>query len=323
MEEDFLPLAKSKSKLSPVIKILLLLFAIFLVLAACGYAYVKYVEGRLHKDGELARAQKVMSEPLPNEPINILLLGSDSSRGERARADAIILLRLDPPRKKAVLISIPRDMRVKIPGRGHKKINAANAYGGPRLVILTVEDFTGYPIHHFVGTDFEGFKKMVDALGGIEIYVDEPIIDKSRKYAMHIPAGYHKFDGETALNYVRYRHGDPKGDLGRIERQQKFLEAFMDKALRLKHVLKMPTLVNIFADNSRTDLTISEMIQLATFLKSLKKKDVEMVTLPGTPKTIKGVSYIIPDEERIEKILYHVKKGLSLKEFKEGKDYAH
>ncbi|MDI6689747.1 MAG: LCP family protein [Actinomycetota bacterium] len=302
---------------SKVKKILLLLFAILLVLAVCGYAYVKYVESRLHKDGELARAQKVMSEPLPNEPINILLLGSDSSQGEKARADAIIFLRLDPPRKKAILISIPRDMRVKVPGRGRGKINAAYAYGGPKLMILTVEDFTGFSIHHFVGVDFEGFKKMVDALGGVDIYVDEPIIDESRKYTMHIPAGYQKFDGETALNYVRYRHGDPKGDLGRIERQQKFLEAFMNKALRLKHALKIPTLVNIFADNSRTDLTISEMIQFATFLKSLEKKDVEVVTLPGTPKTIKRVSYVIPDEEKIEEILYHVREGLSLKEFKE------
>jgi hypothetical protein len=156
-------------------------------------------------------------------------------------------------------------------------------------------------------------------LGVVEIYVDKPIIDRSKGYKMNISAGYQRLDGKMALNYVRYRHGDPKGDFGRIERQQKFLKALMKKIFRARSVLKFPILINIFADNTSTDLSASEMLQLVGLYRSFEEKDVEMVTLPGKSKMIGRVSYVIPDEEGIKEILSCVKEGRSLQK-KEDKD---
>lgn len=284
-----------------------------------GYGYLKYIENRLHKDNkEFKKLKKVISKPLPKESVNFLLVGSDARRkGEKARSDTLILAKVDSQEKKVVFLFIPRDFRVKIPGMGYNKINAAYAYGGPELAVRTVEDYTQFDIHHYVEIDFRGFKKMVDALGGVEIEVEQPIIDKSKMYRMYIPAGKQRFNGETALNYVRYRH-DPKGDFGRIERQQKFLKALSDQVFRFRNLLRWPKIINIFAENTRTDLSTADMLKFVNLYRSLGENNLEMVMLPGKPGGAKGVSYVLPDEEKVKEILVAVKEGLPLTEFKEG-----
>lgn len=303
-----------RKRRSPLKGCLVALLIFFILGGAAAFAYVKVIERRLRKNGhEFREAQETISNPIAGKPVNFLLLGIDARGEKRARSDTIMLLHLDEAKRRATLISIPRDMRVKIPGKGYDKINAATALGGPALMIRTVEDFTGFSIHHYVLVDFEGFEKMVDALGGIEIYLEKPLVDKATKFG--IPAGRQVFDGETALNYVRFRR-DPKGDFGRIERQQKFLSALMDKLLRLRMVLKFPKLANIVADNTQTDLTISEMLKFGTLFNSMGKDDVEMTVLPGESKMIGKISYVIPDEENIQKILACVKEGRSLDDLK-------
>jgi len=288
--------------------------------AGVGYGYIKYVENRLHgsngdNNKNFKKAQKVISKPLPKEPINFLLVGTDAAeKGNRSRTDSIIFARLIPREKKGILIFIPRDFRVKIPGMGYNKINAAYAYGGPSLTIETIEGMTGFDIHHYAQIDFRGFKKMVDVLGGVWINVDKPIIDKSRMYRMFIPAGYQKFNGETALNYVRYRH-DQKGDFGRIERQQKFLNALGDQVFKLRSVLMWPKLINIFADNAQTDLSTTEMLKFVNLFRSLDQNNLQMVSLPGSPKSVNGVSYVIPDEEKIGEILEAVRQSSPIEQF--------
>ena len=219
---------------------------------------------------------------------------------------------VDLKKKKATLISIPRDMRVEIPGKkGYDKINAAYAFGGVPLAIRTIEDYTGLPINHYAVTDFNGFRKMVDALGGVEVNVTHPINCKERKFKMYIPAGPQVFNGETALNYSRFRH-DAQGDFGRIKRQQEFMGALADKMTSISSVMKFPKLVNIFTANTTTDMEAEEIFKLAYFARSMKKEDVEMVSLPGTPKTINGVSYVIGDDKKINEILEAVKEGSSV-----------
>ncbi len=297
----------SKSKVGHILRFAIITVAlIFLFGAAAGFAYVKYIEKRLHAGGNLDQAQKAISEPVGKEPINLLLLGSDArSKDENARSDTIIILRLNPLSKKVYLISIPRDMRVKIPGYGWNKINAANALGGPELAIRTVEDFTEFTIHHYVEINFEGFKKMVDKLGGIEIYVEKPLIDKPSKFG--ISAGHQLMDGERALNYVRFRK-DAKGDFGRIERQQKFFYALINKALRLQSIFKLHGLIKIFTDNAETDFTSGEIFGIANFLKSVDKDTVEMVTLPGEVRRIDGKSFVVPKEEVINEIMQAIEE---------------
>lgn len=299
----------SNSRLWPLVKGSLIVASVFLILAvASGYAYVKYIESRLHAGSDLEKARDVISEPIGNEPINILLLGSDArSKKENARTDTIIVLRVNPITKKVILLFIPRDMRVKIPGRGYDKINAANAFGGPQLAIQTVENFIDLPIHHYAEVNFWGFQRMIDALGGIRIDVDEPLVDKKTKFG--ISAGNQLMDGERALNYVRFRR-DPKGDFGRIERQQKFFKALLSQSLRLNFLYKLPSLINIFADNAETDMTVREMLRLGNFLKSVDQKNVEMVMLLGEVRRIDKRSYVVPDAQEIKKILSRLKRGL-------------
>lgn len=297
-----------RSKFWPFLKGSLIVVGVFFILlAASAYGYLKYIERQLHANSDMEEAEEVISEPIGDEPINILLLGSDArTKKKNARSDTIIILRIIPKSKKVVLFSIPRDMRVKIPGRGYNKINAANALGGPELAIRTVENFTGLPIHHYAQVNFSGFQRIVDALGGVRINVEEPLIDRPTKFG--IPAGKHLMDGELALNYVRFRH-NPKGDFGRIERQQKFLKALVEQSTQLSSLFKLPYLINIFAQNAQTDMTMGEMLGLANFLKSVDRKNLEMVMLPGEVKRIGGLSYVIPDEQEIKEILGRIKKS--------------
>lgn len=273
------------------------------------YGYVRQLEGRLHKDTKsIKKVKKVITKATWDKPINMVVLGSDSRGEKNARADTIIILSINPAEERVYVVSIPRDFRVKIPGHGYDKINAANHLGGAELMIRTIEEYTGLSIHHYVETDFKGFQKMVDALGGVEIYVDKAIKDNTPGYRMGIPAGWQRMDGSVALNYVRYRH-DARGDFGRIERQQRFLKALMDKALRFSNLFKIPTLANILADNTETDLTISEMIEIGNFLRGVDQENVEMISLPGVAKMIKGVSYVIPDEKAVSAIIASIEAG--------------
>jgi LCP family protein required for cell wall assembly len=298
---------QSKSRLRSFLRTAIIVVALLFVLGTAGvYAYVRYIEGRFHSNGDLKETQSVISEPTGDEPINTLILGSDArSKKENARSDTIIILRANPTSKKAYFISIPRDMRVRIPGYGWDKINAANSLGGPRLAVQTVEDFTGFTVHHYVEVNFEGFRKMVDKLGGVVIDVEEPLVDKATKFG--IPAGTQLMHGARALDYVRFRR-DAKGDFGRIERQQKFFRALIDKSFRLQSVFKLHSLITILADNTETDLSSREMLGVANLLKSVDKENVQMVTLPGEVKRLDGKSFVIPQEETISDILEAVEK---------------
>ena len=161
----------------------------------------------------------------------ILLVGSDSrsdlTQAEKdalgtgdadgGRTDTIMILYV-PPVGKSVLISVPRDSYVTIPGYGKDKINAAYSYGGPQLLVQTVEDFSGLRIDGYMEIGFDGFANVVDAVNGINVCLDAPIDDD--KAAINLPAGCQTLDGAKALGYVRHRYGDPEGDLGRAKRQR-------------------------------------------------------------------------------------------------------
>jgi LCP family protein required for cell wall assembly len=296
-----------RSRKKIILGLLAGLLGIASVCAAAGFVYVKYIETRLHK-GEKG-LEKVISNPIGDEPVNFLLLGSDARGKERARTDTIILLHLDNQKKKAIMVSIPRDMRVKIPGRSYDKINAAHSYGGPELIVRTVEDFTGFSIHHYVETDFTGFQKMVDALGGVEIYLDKPMKDKMS--GANFSSGNNTLNGAQALAFVRSRRS-PRGDFDRVANQQKFLKALYSEAKAPASLTKLPQLINIFADNTVTDLSASELLSFASLIRSIPEENIETITLEGTCQRIKGVSYVIPDDEKNREILERVKDGKSV-----------
>lgn len=154
-------------------------------------------------------------------------LGTGSAAGRRT--DTIMLLHVASGGGPVVLVSIPRDSYVSIPGRGKNKINAAYSFGGPALLTRTVEQATGLHIDEYVETGFGGFAAMVDAVGGVTICPERAIKDVKAK--LDVPAGCQTMDGPTALGYARARYSDPRGDLGRVERQREVLQAIASKTL--------------------------------------------------------------------------------------------
>ncbi|MBI4733567.1 MAG: LCP family protein, partial [Rubrobacteridae bacterium] len=304
---------------------------VFLVLASAGFMYAQFIEERLHGDmgtdaaqagDEENAAQYLDNREDSNQPVTFLLLGSDTRgvAGEPARSDTIMVLRMNPEKKIGYLISIPRDSWVKIEGHGKKKINAAFQYGGPSLMIDTVREFTGLDINHYAIVDFQGFKEIVDALGGIDIDVEKDLRD--RKLQMDLHPGYQHLDGEEALKYVRIRHCDD--DFGRIGRQQKFLKAVMDKLLRLSSVFRVPQLANIASQNIRTDsaLGIPEMIGYGQMIRTIGRNNMHMMTIPATPQMVGAASVVVPDKKKTAWIFERVKGDLPLELTAEEKAYS-
>jgi len=244
-----------------------------------------------------------------NKSVNTLIIGSDagSVKGESgySRSDVMMLVCLQERDKKAVVISIPRDTMVQIPEHGTQKINAAHAFSGPAGAIDAVKNLLGIDIHHYISMQFTGFEKIVNALGGIPIHLNQPINDPHSGY---LPAGDLKLDGWQALVLVRSRNL-PNGDLDRIESQHAFMEALMVKAESMKSVWKANQLVNIVASNCKMDYTAGQLVDLAKELQGFKPGNVQMITLPGDSPTIGGISYFVQNAPLVAQITNEVKQN--------------
>lgn len=250
--------------------------------------------------------------------VNILILGTDRrDKGERAaRTDTMMVASLDPVARKAVILSIPRDLWVFIPGYGEGRINTAHFYGelngqGPALAKETVETNLGIPIDYYVRLDFEGFKEIVDTLGGVTIDVEAPIRDDmfpDDNYgyrSIYIPAGRQEMDGEMLLQYVRTRHGG--NDFERVRRQQQALRALAQRALSLDLLPRLPALCNTALDAISTDLQPLEILALANLGSQIGLDGVEMKAIDEsltTPfVTLDGAQILLPDKAGIEAML--------------------
>lgn len=227
--------------------------------------------------------------------VNVLLVGLDEVDGGR-RSDAIALAIFDKGSQSVRISSIPRDSRVQIEGRGWDKINHSYAYGGIGLLKRTVENLSGLPIHYFVVVNYNGFPKIIDLLGGIDIDVDKKMVytDYSAKLFINIPRGLQHMDGKTALEYVRFRH-DPLGDIGRVHRQQKFLSILMEKLKAPSIIPKIPALIGEVMKAVNTDLSPLQALELAQFANALPSERVELFMAPGKAAYIGSLSYWIID----------------------------
>ncbi len=256
------------------------------------------------------------SDILANDRLNILAVGTDSLEA-RGRADSILVLSVSPKTKDTILFSIPRDLRVMIPERGMDKINHAFAYGGVDLLKKTVEDLIGLPIHYYGVVDFEGFKYVIDALGGIDIYVEKDMyyIDRAGSVKINLHKGQQVLDGEKALEYVRFR-SDSLGDLGRIQRQQKLINAVIDKILNVDNLTKIPNIVSSLPDYINTNMGSSDIISLARLMKDIDREKIWIETIKGEPQYIGGVSYLVVDtqevKDRVNYLIENKYKGLNI-----------
>ena len=227
---------------------------------------------------------------------NIVVLGVDERSDDVGRSDTLFVVMFDSSNKSASLLSVPRDTRVRIDGHGWDKINHAYAYGGRELTQKTVEELLGIKINNYVMVDFKGFTGLVDAIGGIDIDVEKDMYyhDTWDGFTVDLKKGRQHLDGKTAIQYVRFR--DEEGDIGRIRRQQHFLMAVYDKITSADMLLHIPGLAKQLTSMVKTDMPLSDMIDLGRALHSMvKEKGLSMAMVPGTPKYIDGISYWLPD----------------------------
>ncbi len=253
------------------------------------------------------------------ERVNVLLLGIDRREGEQGpwRTDTMIVATLDPKTKSAAMLTIPRDLYVPIPapGAGENRINTANFYGdqtkypggGPALAKKTIEYNFGIPIHYYVLIDFNGFRKIIDALGGIDVNVpyaiDDPKYPTEDYGVMHlqIPAGMQHMDGDLALQYARTRHGD--SDFGRSQRQMQVILAARDKALKVNALAQAPQLLQQLQASIQTDMTPEQMLTLAPIAAQVRADNIKTRSIDlNSAYEIKlntGADVLWPDREKI------------------------
>ena len=292
-----LPRLERKRTKRPAKAGLAILIAFFLLCAYLGYWIAQIFDPfppEKQKDAGSAYG--------PSSILNILLLGIDQRENEPARADTIILVSLNPEEKEVHLLSIPRDTRAAIAEKGVvRKINYAHAVGGAELTVKTVEKFLDIPVHYYVETNFEGFCRMIDILGGVTLNVEQDMYYPDEN--IDLKAGLQKLNGRDALSYVRWR-SDGRGDIGRIERQQKFFRALADQALTFSTIWKVPELLAELDKQVKTDLKVQKMILLANTFRDVKNIKLNTAVVPGQPDDVNyGGSYWIADKQALARIL--------------------
>lgn len=243
------------------------------------------------------------SDLVPNRPadegkiiaqtrINILIVGTDVNDvvQDKGRADAILVASLDLEHKSINLLSVPRDTLVEIPGYHEDKINHSFSMGGVELVRESVEELLHIPIDYHAVTNFNGFKEVVDILGGVEIDVDKRMYYKTYDGIIDIQKGLQRLDGEKALQYVRFRR-DAMGDITRTGRQQQFLIALYNEITASENISKLPQVVPKLLEVIDTDFSAAQLIRLAKLAGEFDFSKIESASLPGDFATIKGISY--------------------------------
>lgn len=317
------------------------LFIAVLVLANLvvfgAYSALRYYSGKI--DAELVKDEEVVavlsSRPTERrEPINILLIGSDSRENlpddfagnfgdfGGQRADVIMLVQLLSAEGRARLLSLPRDLQVTLPGHGTQKLNAAYSFGGGSLAVSTVRDITGLPVHHYAEVDFVGFASLVDALGGVTFDFAFPARDV--KSGLKVSAGRQTLDGPTALAYARSRTYQElrdgswvsvdANDIGRTHRQQQIVLAILNEVKSPSTIADAGKLIEAFAGYVTVDASLDQdaLIELAWAMRSLDAAGMETVTLPTITTVVGDVYYELPDEPAASSVLSAFRTGAPL-----------
>jgi LCP family protein required for cell wall assembly len=276
------------------------------VTAASILLYVGSIADALsHNDALENKVDRFLANTEGGEPQNILIIGSDKRASEPedpGRSDTTMLLRLDPDDEAIALMSIPRDLKVEIPGVGTDKFSSAFAYGGPKLTLRVVKELTGLRINHIVNVDYLGFVRAVYAIGCVYVDVDRRYyhsnegLAPSEQYAeINVQPGYQLMCGKKALEYVRYRHTDT--DLVRAARQQDFLSAARQRVPIQDIVLDRNELIDIFTRYTTSDISDTEtMLEVLKLFLASRNSQINEVSFPATL----GPSFVYASQEAIQ-----------------------
>ena len=321
------PAPAAPRRTSRLRKVLLVALSLGVLAVFSAVALLWYTNSRIDRipDDELESLVDV------DGPRNILLVGTDSREnlpddfegsfgsfgGERT--DVIMLIHFIPG-ERAQILSLPRDLKVNIPGHGVNKINAASTIGGPDLLVETVVSNLEVDINNYIQIDFAGFANLVDAIGGVSI--DFPYAARDKKSGLDVEAGEQKLNGAQALAYARsrqyqeFREGEWKSvgatDIGRTRRQQKVILALFDEATSKSNALNLPSFAKTVAEQITADesLDVGVLIELGTAALRLDSEDLEAMTLPVEIVEENEVSYVVPIEPHADETLRAFRSGL-------------
>lgn len=279
-------------------------FSVLLLLIGSGLGAWKGYLDSAAKNETGVQAAKVDTQ----RKFNVLVLGIDQRKNDIGRSNVTCLMTVDMQQKTISLLWIPRDSRADIPGYEWNKIGHAYAYGGPELSEKTVSRLLGVPVDYYLAVNMAGFKDVIDAFGGVDINVDKAMYyyDKydegevDNDGLIDLKAGPQHMDGNTALEYVRFRH-DEMGDIGRIERQQKFAKALLADVVNPSIIIKLPNIMKQVRASFETDIPLTNLISLSTIVNSAYQKGLDAEMVSGTPVYIDNISYWLPDIQAMRK----------------------
>ncbi|QDP38794.1 LCP family protein [Radiobacillus deserti] len=325
---------QKKRKLKKAI-LLTFLFTLILVLAFGGYIFYQAYDAAKDSHKELDRKGnkselREKAVTIGKDPISILLLGIEnySTDGKDGRADTQIVVTLNPDSNQMTMTSVPRDTMIELTEEevtskyaGTNKILASYAfgsitgYGGNKLAVEKVEELLDVPIDHYIAVDFEGFRDIVDALGGVTIDIKEPFWEKdiyNNNQPINFAKGEAHLNGTEALAFVRMRKRDVNAIYPRDERQRQFISAAIDEAVSAGTIFKIGEITDILGENVQTSLEPSEIYALQKAYSSMSSSKIQTIEIPGQNQRINDLYYFIPDEVGLKETSIKIKQALDL-----------
>lgn len=281
--------------LTPIIIILVLILAVVI------YAWIvlggikNTVDNKMYEPTasiDTGLTEKKLSN---NENLNVLLLGIDAETSDSGRSDAMMVMTLKPGQDELQLISIPRDTRTTIVGRGTvDKINHAYAFGGADMSINTVENFLGIDLDYFVRINMSGLEELVNELGPITVNNDLEWQDSTYNFTL----GPLEMDGDKTMSYVRMRKQDTTGDFGRTERQRKVIEGIIKEGAKIQNVTRIGEVMNILGNNMGTNMEYNNMVRLFMNYNNTFN-NFESYQVQGSGAMIDGIYYYIVSDDEV------------------------
>ncbi|WP_312473716.1 LytR family transcriptional regulator [Neobacillus sp.] len=242
------------------------------------------------------------------DPFSVLMLGVDERKGDKGRSDTMIVLTVNPNNKSVKMLSIPRDTRTEIIGKGKEdKINHAYAFGGIPMAMDTVENLLDIPIDYYIKVNMEGFTEMVDAVGGVTVQND---LDFTQD-GFHFAKGELTLNGAQALSYTRMRKEDPQGDFGRQTRQRQIIEGIVKEGASLSSLTKFSDIFTALGNNVKTNLTFDQMVSIQKGYKDAGKS-IQQMEITEQGKMINKIYYGIVSSEEKQRVQNELKTQLEL-----------
>lgn len=293
-----------------IVSTLSILFICGGIITYMGYHTVKQTISEMHEPLAREKSEKRIEEIhfVERDPVSILLLGVDERGNDRGRSDTMIVMTVNPNDESIKMVSIPRDTRTEIVGKGFDdKINHAYAFGGAEMSIATVENLLDIPVDHYIRVNMESFRDIVDAVGGVT--VNNTLYFTYEGYTFH--TGPLELDGKKALAFSRMRYEDPRGDFGRQERQRQIIEAVINKGASFSSLAKYQNIFEVIGKNIKTDLSFEQIYDLQKNYKEARHS-IEQMQVKGSGTMIDGIYYYIVSENERLSLSNILKKHLAI-----------